>query len=67
MRIRDLELDQITIGVKIRSLRNPNKLGTIVKIDDEAGDQYSWVLWDGEEQTYSGFWWNHCDCEIVNE
>lgn len=67
MKISDLPEDQIKAGMRIRSLFHPDNLGTIVKIDEEYGDQYSWILWDGEEQPWSGFWFNYCDCEIVEE
>lgn len=64
MKISDLKQENIVIGLKIRSLKNPNKIGQIVKIDHDD-DQYAWVLWSGEEKAYSGFYGTDCECELV--
>lgn len=65
MKVSDLKQEKIVIGLKIKSLCN-DKIGTIVKIDNEHGDIYNWVSWDGAEAT-SGFWDNVCDNEIIEE
>lgn len=64
MRICDLSEDKIVIGMRVRSLKTANKLGTIVKIDYDD-DRYTWVQWDGESFITSGFYGNECKCEIV--
>lgn len=64
MKISNLTQKDIFVGLKIRSLKNPNKIGQIIKIDTED-DYYSWVLWDGEEKSFSGFYGTNCECEIV--
>ena len=65
MRICDVSEDQIKIGMRVRSLANPNKLGTIVDAGLLPHDLYWWIQWDGDTKAYSGFYWNHCKCEIV--
>lgn len=68
MRICDLDEKDIHIGLKIKSLKDPNKIGTIVSHEYVRGnDDYWWILWDGEEKPVSGFFWNHCKCEIVED
>lgn len=64
MKISDLTQGQIVVGMKIRSLTDPNKTGTIVAIDPKD-DYYSWVQWDGEDKPYGGFYGNDCKCEVV--
>jgi hypothetical protein len=64
MRIFDIPEDQIKVGTRIRSLVDPNKLGTIVE-KDESRDLYFWIQWDGDDKPYGGFYWNHCKCEVV--
>jgi len=63
IRILDLEPNQIVIGLRIKSLVS-DKLGKIVQIDNEHGDMYSWILWDGDNIAYSGFYGNDCKCEV---
>jgi hypothetical protein len=65
MRICDVPEDQIKIGMRVRSLTNRDKLGTIVEVDDPPYDTYWWIQWDGDTKAYSGFYWNDCECEIV--
>jgi len=65
MRICDVAEDQIKIGLRVRSLANPEKIGTIVKVDEPPSETYWWIQWDGDAQPYSGFYWNNCECEIV--
>lgn len=64
MIISDLLEKQIFVGMRIRSLVDPNKLGTIVKIDRDD-DNYAWIQWDGDYKPFSGFYGNNCDCEVV--
>jgi hypothetical protein len=65
MRICDLPEDQIKIGMRVRGLSS-GKLGTIIAIDPPPYDTYWWIKWDGEDKSYGGFFWNHCECEVVN-
>lgn len=67
MRICDLKEDQIKLGMRIRSLVNPNKLGTIVEREDIRRDDYWWIQWDGDTKKTSGFFFNMCSCEVVEE
>jgi len=64
MRINELSEKDIKVGMKIRSLRDPFIIGTIVKIDNDFGEMYSWIQWSNEDKAYGGFYWNHCRCEI---
>lgn len=63
-RICDLKLEEITIGMKVRSLRDPEYIGVIVKIDT-SDDDYAWVKWPKDDKAYSGFYGNNCRCELV--
>ena len=65
MRICDISEDQIKIGMKVRSLTNPNKIGTIVDVELPPYDTYWYIQWEGDSKPYSGFYWNDCECEIV--
>ncbi len=66
MRICDLPENKIVVGLRLRSLINPNHLGTIIEIDtSDPGEPYSWIKWDHKDQAYSGFFWNDCECEVV--
>jgi hypothetical protein len=65
MRICDLPEDKIVVGMKVKSLVPPHdKIGVIVEIDMDD-DHYAWILWEGDEKPYGGFYWNHCKCEVV--
>ena len=66
MRICDLTLEEITVGLQMRSLKNPDKIGTIVEIDYNDA-RYAWVLWNGDDKPYGGFYGNDCRCEVVNK
>lgn len=63
MKISDLKQEEIVVGLRIRSLKDPLKFGTIVKID--VDDCYAWIQWDGESELRSGFYWNDCKCEVI--
>ena len=65
MRICDLPDSEIKIGLQIRSLVNPSKIGTIVAVDPLPYDPYWHVQWEGEDVPTSGFFWNFCRCEVV--
>jgi len=64
MKIKDLSINDIKVGMRIKSISS-NKLGTIVKKEDSPFDIYYWVLWDGDDKPFSGFFYNFCDCELV--
>ena len=68
MKVYELSPEEIVIGLRIKSLIS-DKVGTIVKIDDESGDKYNWVLWDGESEDdlCSGFYDNNCQNEVVGD
>jgi hypothetical protein len=63
MRIRDLSLDQIQVGLRILGLKSGTP-GTVIKIDP-ADDYYCWVHFDNEGRTTGGWYGNNCDCEVV--
>ena len=63
MKICDIPEDQIHVGIKIVGLET-GRIGTIVERDDRR-DTYWWIQMDGEDEPYSGFYWNHCKCEVV--
>lgn len=65
MKISDLSEDEIKIGLRVRSMTNPNKIGTVVAVDPPPHETYWYILWDGDLQPYGGFYWNHCECEVV--
>lgn len=65
MRICDLREDQIKIGMRVHSLADPSKYGTIVAMDPPPYDTYWWIKWDGEEKSYGGFFFNDCVCEVM--
>ena len=66
MKISELTEEQIHIGLRIKSLNpeHPNLVGTIVEREDRGSETTWWVQWDGESKPTSGFYWNHCDCEV---
>jgi hypothetical protein len=64
MRICDLPEDQIKIGMKIRGMAT-GKIGTIVDVDPPPYDTYWYLQWEGDDKPTSGFYWNHCECEVV--
>jgi len=64
MRICDLQEDQVVVGLQIRSLVDPMRIGTIVDID-YVDDASAWIRWEGETDVYSSFYGNNCKCEVV--
>jgi len=67
MRICDLPEEKIVVGMKVRSLvKDSTRIGEIVKIDFDD-DRYAWILWEGNDKPYGGFYGNNCKCEIVEE
>jgi hypothetical protein len=65
MRICDLTEEQIYVGMRIKSFIS-DKRATIVE-HDTTRNSYWWILWDGDTNPFSGFWWNHCECEVIEE
>ena len=63
MKISDLLQKDIRIGIRVRSLRDPELLGTIVQIIP-SDDYLTIIEWDKDEK-YSGFYGNDCECEVV--
>lgn len=63
MKISDLGVKDIVVGLRVKSLTK-ERFGTVVKIDIDD-DHYSWILWDGNDIPYGGFYWNDCECEVV--
>lgn len=64
MIIKDLSENEIKIGLKVRSLKDPNRFGTIVEIDYKH-DNSAWILWEGDNKPLSAFYGNDCQCEVV--
>lgn len=66
MRICDLPLEKIVVGLKIRSLKDPSRIGEVVQIDNSSEhEHFSWVLYSGDDKPYGGFYWNHAANEVV--
>jgi hypothetical protein len=63
MRIRDLPLEEIQVGMRILGLKTRTS-GTIVRIDPND-DFYCWVQFDNESGTAGGWYGNDCNCEVV--
>ena len=64
MRINELPIEKVVVGLRIKSLIS-DKQGTVVKIEPND-DDYAWVQWDGDDfPPYSGFYGNDCECEVV--
>ena len=64
MKIKDLKIEDIKVGMKIRSQVDYNHIGTIVQIDEDD-DYYCWVQWPEDARSYGGFYGNSNDCEVV--
>jgi len=64
MKINELAPGQIKVGMRIRSLVDSSHLGTVVQIDHDD-DEFAWILWDGQDEPYSGFYGEDCECEIA--
>ncbi len=62
MTVKDLDLEQVRVGLRVKSLAK-EKWGTVVQIDIDD-DHYAWIKWDGDDQVSSGFYGNHCDCQV---
>lgn len=63
MKIRDLTLDKIVPGLRVRGLRG--RLGTITRID-VADDNYAYIVWDQEIMATSGFYGTDSDIEVLS-
>lgn len=64
MKVEDLpEGINPCVGMRIRSLTK-DRHGTIVRVV-EYDDDYAWILWDGEFNVYSGFYWKDCECIVT--
>lgn len=64
MKVCNLRLEQVVVGLKIRGLVPPYRIGTVTHIDHKD-DDYAWILWEGEDKEHSGFYGNDCKCEVV--
>lgn len=65
MKVNELPLDKVVVGLRIKSLIS-SKLGTVVEID-EKDDRYAQIKWDGKVEPTSGFYGNDCKCEVIDE
>ncbi len=63
MRINEMKIEDIKVGLRIKSLVS-DRQGTIVECDHND-DNFSWIHWDGDDQPYSGFYGNACECEVI--
>jgi hypothetical protein len=66
MRVCDLQEERVWVGLRIRSLANPYKVGTVIRVD-RKDDDFAWVVWDTDVEPTSGFYGIDCQCEIVEE
>jgi hypothetical protein len=66
MRICDYPETEIKVGMRIRSLADPTKIGTITRIDVQD-DRYAWIEWPHRPGRPSGFYGNDCQCEVVED
>lgn len=68
MRICDYPDDTDFTGFRVRGLAS-GKVGTVLPqlMSDFGRETYWWVLWDGDDQPSSGWHWNDCEAEVVNE
>lgn len=64
MKVKDLPLEKVIPGLRIKVLRNHVLIGEIVSIDSH---RFSWVRWNDEREARGGFYGNDCDCEIIEE
>lgn len=65
-RICDLSQADIKVGLKVRSLKDPNRIGVIEKVDPND-DDYAWIKWPGDDKAYGGFYGTDCKCEVVDD
>lgn len=63
MRVRDLPIDKVTVGLRVKGLAT-GKIGVVVKIDADK-DDFAWVQWEDMTYPHSGFYGNDSDCEVV--
>lgn len=66
MKVNQLKKEDIFVGIKIRSLTNPDHIATVVRID-KSDDYYAWIQWPEDNMSYSGFYGSDCECEIVED
>lgn len=62
--VRHLREDQVVVGLRIRAISDPTLVGVVCEVDKDD-DSYAWVIWGEETVKRAGFYWNHCDCELV--
>lgn len=67
MKVSDLKEEEIHVGLKIRSMVDPNRIGTIVERQDRGGDIWWWVQFEGDDKPYTAIFFNHCECEVVEK
>ncbi len=63
-RICDLELSDIKVGLKIRSMKDRNRIGIIERIDYK-NNRCTYIKWPGDDEASEGFYKNNCECEVV--
>lgn len=63
LRVFDLRQEGIQEGLRIKSLIS-NRTAAVVEVD-ERDDCYAWILWEGDDKPYSGFYGTNCKCEVV--
>lgn len=64
MRVLDMKQEEIGVGLMVRSLVDPTRIGIVVRVDP-SDDDFVWIRWPGNDMAYSGFYGNDCMCEIV--
>lgn len=65
MKIRDLK--KVKLNLRVVSQASDDRVGTIIKKEKIRGLNYYWIHWDGDTNTYSGFFENDCDCEVIGD
>lgn len=63
-RVCDLPIEEVKVGLRIVSLSQPDRIGTITHVD-EGDDGCRWVTWDGQQNATSCFYGNDCECEVA--
>lgn len=61
MKVSDLKIEDIKVGLRIKSLI-AERWGTITRIN-EKDDYFCWIEWD-DDTIDSGFYGNDCECEV---
>jgi len=64
MRVKDLPLDKVVTGLRIKGLRNQALTGVIISVDSH---RFSWVKWNDDSEARGGFYGNDCDCEVIED